>query len=219
MDRELLILDPQGFIKEGAGRYVYEHPYRDDCLIKIHKPLAIKPFQTLRTLVRYRRRRFGQILNSYVEIDEIAAIVGRTGQVPEFCSQFLGFVATNLGPGALFEAVRSPQGEIATTLERHAIDVGSEPRMIEAIDALWDQIQDARAVMSDPNLGNVVVTSESHGGYRLIVVDGLGERTWIKVLRNSDRAYYGDVARKRAKMKQSYHEHTQLPRGETNGQP
>lgn len=210
-DRPIIQLTDADRLSQGAGRQVFRHPGRPDLVIKLHKPLQVKPLQPFRTLLRYHRRRFGSLLNSFVEIDEFAAMVSRKGEVPPFAAQFMGFVQTTLGPGAMFEAMTRPDGKLALNLQTHARNKAVEPPMEAAIDTLWDQITDFRAVIADPSLRNVVVTGDAGSGYRLIVVDGLGERTIIPILRLSNTAYRTYCARARATMKQEYRTQAQRP--------
>lgn len=204
MDRTPITLTENDKLAEGYGRAMYRFPGRADAIIKIHKPLNIKRFQWLRTRMRYNRWRFGDFLTTAVEINEFSAMVARTGQVPTFAAQFLGFVQTTLGPGAVFEAVRKEDQELAPHLKQHAWTHGAEPEIETAIDRLWDQIAQARAVVSDANLTNVLVTGDAQTGYHLTLVDGLGERAFIKRLGLSDKAYSASVARGRAAMKKTY---------------
>ncbi|PUB16276.1 YrbL family protein [Yoonia sediminilitoris] len=210
-DRPIVQLRDVDRLSQGAGRVVYRHPERSDLVIKIHKPLKVKPLQRLRTALRYHRRRFGSLLNSFVEIDEFAAIVARNGKVPPFAAQFMGFVQTNLGPGAMFEAMVRSNGKLALNLQSHARSKAVEQGIVSAIDKLWDQIVESGAVVADPSLRNVVVTGDATSGYRLILVDGLGERTLIPILRLSKRAHQAYCARARRTMQKEYRAQAQRP--------
>ncbi|NNE89723.1 MAG: hypothetical protein HKN27_16775 [Silicimonas sp.] len=205
MDRTPITLTEDDKLAEGYGRAMYRFPGRADVIVKIHKPLNVKRFQWLRTLLRYNRWRFGDLLTTAIEINEFSAMVARSGTVPAFAAQFLGFVQTDLGPGALFEAVLTADGALAPHLKQHAWTHGAEPEIETAIDRLWDQIAAARAVVSDANLTNVLVTGSAEDGYQLTLVDGLGERALFKRLGLSDKAYHASIARGRVAMKKTYH--------------
>ncbi len=211
MTRPKITLSSNTLLSKGGGRNIHAHPDNPGVIIKLHKPLNDKPLQGLRTLLRPKRRRFGALLNSFVEIDAFAEIVARTGDVPKFASQFLGFIATNQGPGAMYEAIRGADGALAPTLKKHARNNPVEPGIETAIDQLWDEITDFRAVVSDPALRNVVVTGDATGGYRLTLVDGLGERTVIPILSWSKRAHAAQCKIARNTMKREYRAQAQRP--------
>jgi hypothetical protein len=211
MTRHEIELSSNKLLSEGGGRHIYAHPENPDIVIKLHKPLREKPLQALRTLFRPKRRRFGRLLNSVVEIDAFSEMVARTGRVPAFVTQFLGFIATNRGPGAMFEAIRGADGALAPTLENHARNNPVESGIEVAIDKLWDQIVEFRAIVSDPTLRNAVVTGDAANGYRLTLVDGLGERTLIPIMSWSKRAHAAQCKLARHTMKQDYKAQAQRP--------
>ena len=165
---------------------IFAHPENPHVVIKIPRRRQNKT--GLRRLFS-RSSRFGPQWNSYVEIREHARSVSRADRVAKIYAQFLGFVQTTQGPGAMFEAVRGPDGALATTLHRHAEQTGHEPAMEDAIRALWAEIKDTWLVLSDRALVNVVVTGDTAQGYRLIIVDGVGDRTLIPLKVWSKRIY------------------------------
>lgn len=177
-----LILTEDHFIAEGNGRLVYRHPDNKNLVIKIQKPRKQKPFGRLRNMTRRLKRRFLSISVSWIEVDEYAAIVARTGRTLPFCVQFRGFVDTNQGMGCLFDLVLAPDGSIAPTLGKFAITNPRTPQITAAIDELWDGIHESGAVVWDPNLNNVMVAGSVQTGLRLVLVDGTGERTAVPVM-------------------------------------
>ncbi len=211
MTRPKITLSSNSLLSKGGGRNIHAHPDDPNIVIKLHKPLRHKPLQWLRTLLRPKRRRFGSLLNSFVEIDAVAEMVARTGEVPGFVSQFLGFIATSDGPGAMFEAIRGADGKLAPTLANHARNNPVEPLIEAAIDQLWDDIISFRAVISDPALRNVVVTGNPADGYHLTLVDGLGERTAIPIQSWSKRAHAAQCKIARNAMKREYKTQAQRP--------
>ena len=194
-----IILRDDDLIAQGSGRIVYGHPDRPDLVIKLHKHLRDKPFHALRRTVNHTLRRFGRFRITMVEVDEYFAMVARTGHLPDFTPAFRGLVETDRGVGTVFDRVVDGHGNAAprlgTLLRVGGMDAGFGP----AIDRLWDRIVAFRAVVSDPNLSNVLVTREGDD-IRLHLVDGLGEKTWIKVRQLSDLAYVRTVAAQRREM-------------------
>ncbi|WP_158270858.1 YrbL family protein [Thalassorhabdomicrobium marinisediminis] len=204
LDRPSLPLTDNLLLARGGGRLIYAHPVQKGVIIKIHRTSAPRPFAALRNLFRGNKRRFGTILNSAVEIEEIAASVGRTGQVPACCAQFLGFIQTDQGAGAMFEALRGADGALAPHLKAHATAHGYEPEIEAAIVRLWDAVEAAGLSVSDRALVNVVVTGTRDAGYVLTIVDGLGDRTLIPIQRMSRTLYARKCRRLRAEMLAAY---------------
>ncbi|WP_281985153.1 YrbL family protein [Thalassorhabdomicrobium marinisediminis] len=204
LDRRPIPLSSDHELALGGGRIIYAHPTRHDVVIKVFRRSRKKPLGLLRKLFRRRKARYGRMLNSFVEIEEIAASVGRTGQVPACCAQFLGFIQTDQGAGAMFEALRGADGALAPHLKAHAAAHGHEPKIEAAIVRLWDAVEAARLSVSDRALVNVVVTGSPDAGYVLTIVDGLGDRTLIPIQRMSRALYARKCRRLRAEMLAAY---------------
>ncbi|MFT5064799.1 MAG: hypothetical protein ACJAXK_001408 [Yoonia sp.] len=202
--RPEIVLSDSHFIAEGSGRRIYHHPDLPKVVIKLHKDFRTKPLIWLHNILRRNRRRFGPLMHSFVEIDEVAAAVARTGKVPLFATQFVGFVQTNLGTGARFEAMTQADGTLARNLLDHAHDTPHEQAILDAIDQLWDDVLASRVVVSDPSLRNAIVTGERKTGYRLVLIDGLGERTLIPIQSLSKSGHRVACTKARTKMKQAY---------------
>ena len=199
-----LILSETDKLAEGAGRIVFDHPDRRDVIVKVHKPHRKKMLSGLKRYLRSNRRKYGLIMYSAVEIEEVARAVGHTGQVPDCVAQFMGFVNTNLGPAAMFEAVRREDGQLGTTLLNHAVKHGFEPQMEQAIKDLWDKIAHFGIAISDRGLANTVVVGDADTGYRLVIVDGLGDRTLIQLQRFGKAMYLTKWRKLRNAVLQDY---------------
>lgn len=204
-----LILDESLFLAQGSGRRVYRHPDQSATIIKIQKPLKVKRFKTLRKLINRHKRRFSSILFSWVEIDEFAAMVARTQHVPQFCSQFRGFVETDKGVGSMFDMILGPDGNIAPTLAQFAAQHPHNETITNAIDALWDDIMYFRALVWDPHFTNVLVAGSLDDGLRLVIVDGLGDRAFVPIKSWSDVVQKKHCEAMRAEMHQKYAEASQ----------
>lgn len=168
---------------------IFAHPDNPDIVIKIARIKKIKGKKSLLRKLFSKSTAFGPIWNSYVEIREYARSVSYAGRVSKIYAQFLGFVETTQGTGATFEAVRGPDGKLASTLQRHAEQNHHEPEIEDAIRALWAEIKDTWLVLADRALVNVVVTGDAMNGYHLTIVDGVGDRTFIPLKVWSKRFY------------------------------
>jgi len=174
-------------LAQGGGRMVFAHPENPDVVIKIARSKKVQR-NPLRKLFS-RSAAFGPIWNSYVEIREYTRSVSYARRASKIYAQFLGFVETSQGTGAMFEAVRAPDGQLATTLYRHTEQHGHEPAMEDAIRALWAEIKETWLVISDRAMANLVVTGDATNGYHLTIVDGVGDRTLIPLKVWSKKIY------------------------------
>jgi len=199
-----VVLSDDLFIAEGAGRRVYRHPSHDGQIIKIQKASRKKRFRKLRAFFDRNKRRFPTIKLSWVEVDEYAAMVSRTKCVPDFYTQFRGFIETDQGIGCIFDMVQTPNGELAPTLSEFALKHPNEPQIVQAIETLWDEIVRFRVVVWDPNFSNLLVAGSLETGIHLVIVDGLGERTYIPIKGLFDREFRKYCKKRRAKMLEKY---------------
>ena len=119
------------------------------------------------------------------------AVMARTKVLPDFVAEIRGFVQTNLGPGLVTEKIVGPDGNNAISLAEAAAR-GLYPKALlqTELDKLFRKILETQMMVGDLSLGNVMVgRSLSGGGIRLVIVDGLGERTLIKIRRLSRLIY------------------------------
>jgi hypothetical protein len=199
-----IVLDYKDKLAEGAGRVVFNHPHRDDLILKIHKPHRKRPFMKLRNALRANRRKYSIVLYSMIEAEEIARAIGRMNSVPKCVAQFLGFTNTNLGPAALFEAIKGLDGGLAPTLYTHARKHGYDPRIEAAIKTLWDEIATYQIAISDLGLPNTVVRGDAETGYDLVIIDGMGDRTMIPLQRFAKWIYLAIWRKRRAQVLANY---------------
>lgn len=199
-----IVLNYKDKLAEGAGRSVFNHPSRNDVILKIHKPHRKRPFMKFRNALRSNRRKYGIVLYSAIEVEEVARAVGRTGKLPRCVAQFLGFSNTNLGPAALFEAIRGPDGALAPTLQAHARTHGYDPLIEVAIKILWDEIATYRIAISDYGLPNTVVRGDAQSGFDLVIIDGMGDRTVIPIQRFARWIYLAKWRKRRERVLANY---------------
>lgn len=191
-------------LASGSGRSVFQHPHMNDVVIKIHFASDKRRLGAFYKFFRPRKRRYNFIYNSMVEVEEFASVVAHNSIKPDFISQFLGFVNTTIGAGVMFEAVTKPDGSLADTLLTHAELRGFESKIISEIDIFWDSVIEYRVAICDSNLSNLVVTGGVETGYKLVLIDGLGDQTLIPLQSFSRRIHAARADRKRRKMKASY---------------
>jgi len=174
-----LVLDDVAQLAMGGGRIIFAHPERTDTIIKVPRKKKRKKGLFGGRRLLSRSDAFGPMWNSYIEIREFSRSVSAARRVSDIYAQFLGFVETSHGAGAMFAAVRAPDGSLAKTLYDHASRYGHEPEMEQAICSLWAEIKETWLIISDYALVNVVVTGDVSSGYKLVIVDGIGDRVLI----------------------------------------
>ncbi len=194
MPEELILTDADK-IGEGRGRRVYAYPGHPEWIIKLHKPFRKKKLQLLRRQMRYMGRRFGKYRHSIFEAEEYTAMVARTDRIPDFVPGYRGLVMAQGEIGAVFDAIRQPDGQIAPTLRQFLVAEGYSPALEAAINHLWAQVVAFRCVVSDPNLSNALVQRRDDGSLRLWLVDGLGERTVIPIMRMSNWVFHRNTTK------------------------
>ena len=192
----MLCLQQGDEIGRGAGATVYRHPDDPTSLIKVTRPPAHKSLMWLRRLFESRRRKYGRMYLSLIELEEYFLAVARTGDVPPFMPEFRGVVQTNLGAGLVFEAIFDEDGNLAATLGEHARRQGVSEDLRGALRTLFDQIAAWRLVAWDLTPKNIVFGRRPGGPMQMFLVDGIAERTFIRILSMSDTAYHRNLARK-----------------------
>lgn len=194
------ILDLSGQKPLAAGRKqsVYDHPEIAGLLVKI---LTDGP-ERRRLFPRYSEYRYGSYRPWHREASEYLSILNRGSAEIERLSRFYGFVPTTSGPGLVVEKLTGPDGRLAPTLREQvrATPKGSQQRDLlraEVEDLLGD-LSRARIIVGDLHAGNIVRAAERDN--RLVIVDGLGERTLLPLTQISNTAYRAAHERRRRNL-------------------
>ncbi len=198
------------FVAAGGGRMVFQHPERPELLIKVLRPERLvangaNRDKWLRRLLRplsRAHRRFGPYREWFLEHEEYIAILNRTRTIPDFVAGYHGFVDTDRGLGMIVERITAPNGAIAPTLHKVLRADGEGMPLAPLIDALFDRVGAARAVLKDVTTRNIVLGVHPHDrSLRLVVVDGLSDPTVLRVKTWSQAAYRHWLARHRAELR------------------
>lgn len=186
----ILHLQDRKPVAVGRARHVYEYPGSPDFLIKLLDPKGVDA-------VRARRRnrfavvRYGAYASWKRELSEYCGVIGRLGYLPDCIAGFGGLVDTDIGPGMVVEHVRTRAGKTAPSLDRfRGVPSGDVPgglddwpdasALRDMVSRLFRDLSAGWIMASDLNLRNLVV-SDSTGYPRLVLIDGLGDRTLIPV--------------------------------------
>lgn len=165
----------------GGFREIYQHPGEADLLVKVLRPAAAgkAPMGAL--------RRYG-IYTQYVrEIREYLAVRARNPECPAILQKCYGFVDTSRGLGMVVEKLSGGDGKLAPNIATVARTGGISSRLWELCKGFYEEVRRHDLVIGDLNPRNIVWAVEG-GRDRLVLVDGLGEKTFIP-LRSFSRAY------------------------------
>jgi hypothetical protein len=160
-----LYLDPALRIGRGGVREVYRHPDDEGKCVKItHNHSRLR---SVRRECRYLRR------------------YARQGKPFSRLTRFYGWQRTNLGPGAVFDLIRDHDGNCSRTLASH-LGHQTEPHLspeevVAELTAFYHHLLEHRIIVADPALHNLVVHYPQPAEPRLVLVDGVGNSSFIKL--------------------------------------
>ncbi len=160
----------------GHLRYVFQHPGRDDVLIKIMRADAgaarwNAPRRWLKRVLRARH-----YVGYLRELKEYIAAGARAPHVDAPIARMIGVIETDLGLGLVSEKVVGAEGALAPTLAAIYEQSGFTPDLNAALDVFLEGLLDANVIVRDMHAWNIVCGSDSRGGPRLVLIDGFGER-------------------------------------------
>ncbi len=164
-------------VANGKWRLVYEHPDGSGRLVKVPRTdtEARVSAGSPRGLRRLHRYYIGPVMLRR-ELAEYRRMQAAPPEERRFLQQFLGLVATDLGPGLVVAAVRTPSGELAPTLQR-LLDEGHDPgRWRGDLEAFLDWFRTSAVVTRDFRPKNLVHDA-ANGCF--VLIDGLGDRTLL----------------------------------------
>ncbi|TRD23039.1 YrbL family protein [Palleronia caenipelagi] len=182
----LLNLDDLTPVTAGTRRRVYLVPgMGDGVLLKIQDYTAEERDQ--KPLKRLRRRLIPQsryrMMAREVAMQETRYLRAgdRAAELP--LPLFHGYLATQQGIGALWQAVRGPDGTLAPTLKSR-VKRGQLPEMIAPLNRFVAALSEFHVVVADLNPRNIVLDPKG----RMVMVDGfldqaaLPLRSWSRSL-------------------------------------
>jgi hypothetical protein len=168
-------------IARGTIRALYAHPERDDLAIKVM--VADRRFE--RWHVKFGgiavSRRYGVYTDFYREIREYLAVRSRQGKAPPLFQPVHGLIETDLGLGMVVSKMRGPDGALAPPLAKMVRSQGLTPQVRQMLDRLLAELNDHDVATGDINAGGILWVADPPGGVQLVVVDGLGDKSFIPV--------------------------------------
>jgi len=146
-------------IASGKERTCYIHPLDPHKCIKVKKTTASKQHE--------RERRYFQRLS-------------RRNLPWIHVPAFYGTVETNFGPGNVFSMVRDFDGSISRDLRCMAGQIDHD-RIIAAAEELKQYFIKWHIITCDMNPGNFLIQRLSPETFRMVMIDGVGNREFIPV--------------------------------------
>lgn len=195
----ILSLDESHFLTNGGRCLVYRYPENEHLLIKVVHPKfrerntrKVRLVKRIPTINRYR------LSKCYIrELIESVRLRFSTPYTAATCiQQVLGLVDTNLGFGLVVRAEVDNDGRYAKTLktliQTNQFNEHVQKKLVE----FYQSLADCDVAVSDCAPANVVYAYDDLQSEHFVLIDGIGEKTLIPILRMS--AYL----RKRSRLRQ-----------------
>lgn len=165
----MVILDKErDYIAEGMYQVCFRHPENKNTCIKISKPDAI--IQRVEKELKYYKQ-----LNSRRGLKSIS-----------FFAKYLQTIETNLGVGFNYDFITDEvSGEVSKTLEYYLLH--PDPQIpIEILQQKYEyliaSLIDYRIMAVDLWARNICCQRTIDGGFRLVIIDGLGHRDFLPLV-------------------------------------
>lgn len=173
-------------VAAGNGRLVYDHDAFPGAVIKAYRPELVDRDGQLKPPYARRFRRLGAFHPDATEAAESLAMKVasmRTGR-PMPIPAFYGFVDTDLGPATVVERMSQADGRLAPTISKliETGEFGETHR--RKLRAFFDEAITMNLCLHDLHTANVAYAVAQDGESRFVAIDGLGERTFLKIREN-----------------------------------
>lgn len=169
----------------GSTCIVYRHPGDPDLIVKVIRPdLVARRFgdkPSLQSRLRWTRRRSRQFIYYLREVREHFAIYARNDEAAHVLTTVTGFVETDMGLGLVARAVRGRDGDYAPTLETLICEKRFSEPVRRDLERFLEQLRQSAVLLTDLNARNIVYGHDAAHGDHFVLVDGLGEKTFIPV--------------------------------------
>ncbi|SLN19859.1 hypothetical protein TRL7639_00467 [Falsiruegeria litorea R37] len=190
----MLDLTNMQVLKISRNHKIFDHPDRLGMLLKVRRDTPKKKF-----FRRPAEIRFGNLRQWNREAAEYLSAMNRGCVEIKRLAGFFGFAMTTEGPALVVEKLTGPDGRLAPTA--HSILKGLKPdapqrrELQRELHELLSDLEKAKIIFGDFSLENIVRADERGG--RLVVVDGIGERTLFPITRFNFTAFRASFSRRR----------------------
>lgn len=187
-------------LASGRKRLVFTHPEDPSLVIKVMRPEFRRqnPGPASRWSTLGLRYYFS--VNFLRELREFVALRFEDNVAPRFLHQVVGFAETDLGLGLVSVALRGRDGNYAPTLKTLIEQAMIDARVVSDLERFCHEIAGSRVVVGDLHIGNIVYADDPEEGSRFVLVDGIGDKTFVPLLRMSALLNRRSKARKIARL-------------------
>lgn len=163
----------------GGRRVCYEHPRDPGLCVKINRTDAGRTRRTKAGLLlpaAWRR----EYDNNADELRQLARLFRRIGpDAARHLPRCYGMVETDLGPGLVTDLVRDADGRVARNLLELILE-GHGPEAFRDAFEEFGRFLTSHAVLTRSLLDhNVSAARREDGTWRLVLIDGFGDRGWL----------------------------------------
>jgi hypothetical protein len=177
----MILLSAREPVARGELHNIYQHPERDDLLIKIPRPdRAARRWQPKRSWLPVGRR-YGIYTGWLREIRELIAARARMAEHPRALQRQGGLADTDLGLGLIVGKVLDREGKLAPTLVSVVREGGLTADLRRRLADLAADLIAHNIVVGDLHEGNILCGFDADGGDSLVIIDGIGDKTLIPV--------------------------------------
>jgi hypothetical protein len=167
----------------GSKRLVFEHPLDRGLVIKVMRP-EFSDKTLAKGLNRlWVARRYHYSATFVREVREMIEVRFELLSHPNVIQRFVGFAETDLGLGMVSIAARGLDGKLAPTLNqmiaRKAVDADAR----QALQRFCDDVLACPIVVGDLHAGNIVYAYNEERGHHFVMIDGIGDKTLVPLLR------------------------------------
>ncbi len=183
----VLMLHDTHLVTDRGGRcLVYRHPHDAHLLIKVVKPKyrvrntrKVRLVRKVRSINRYR------LSKCYIRevIESMQLKFKDNCSAPTFLQQVVGLVDTNLGFGLVVKAEMSRDGGYAKTLTTLIQTNHFSASVKKKLDEFYDALAACDVIVTDCAPQNLVYAYDDVVGDHFVLIDGVGEKTLIPILR------------------------------------
>ena len=167
----------------GSKRLVFQHPFDHNLVIKVMRP----EFSDKRLATGLNRlwiaRRYHYSATFVREVREMVELRFERSSYPSVVQRIIGFAETDLGLGMVSLAARDPDGDLAPTLNQMITGNAVDAEARQALQRFFDDVLESPIVVGDLHTGNIVYAYDEERGHHFVMIDGIGDKTLIPLLR------------------------------------
>jgi hypothetical protein len=174
-------------LARGTTKLVYAHPFQSRHLIKVIRPDFIIYAQGcsripgtgkwLRQSIPLHQR----YADFAIEVYEYLNIRSRSDEPVPCIQSIIGFTETDLGLGLVVEKLCDPDGELAPTVASLVMAHGFTEELIALWKVYFEMMLRLNVVSQDWHLSNLVCATDENQRRRIVLIDGLGDRSLLRL--------------------------------------